>query len=380
MSFSVPHCGKDSHGQNGQYDSVYIHKQDGRDKVLPSLPSDHGPIAMVSGQGHGPTIASSSGGGQSTGRCSVPPLFAKQGVGPQSSHSSVSFHNVGSTCHRSVRINSQCQAPQLLHFLPQSPSSGEGCFFNKLGSVPSSVCISPSHSVAQGFAKDLPGQGQGNFDSSQVASEELVYQDSKTISRGASATPSVARSPHSGEVHPSRPSQVRLSCMEAERNQLRNRGFSEQVTDTMLRARKPSTQSCYNAKWARFCGWCDERAVNPALASVPLICEFLQSLFDQGLQYSTLCGYVSAISVAHPSYVQDSLGQINEISQFLKGVFRLRPQVKSIVPRWDLAIVLDVLCESPYEPPESASLQAWTWKTVFLIALLRLLEFWSCKL
>ena len=187
---------------------MYIHKQDGRDKVLPSLPSDHGPIAMVSGQGHGPTIASSSGGGQSTGRCSVPPLFAKQGVGPQLSRSSLSFHNVGSTCHRSVRINSQCQAPQLLHFLPQSPSSGEGCFFNKLGSVPSSVCIFPSHSIAQGFAKDLPGQGQGNFDSPQVASEELVYQDSKTISRSASATPSVAGSPHSGEVHPSLPSQV----------------------------------------------------------------------------------------------------------------------------------------------------------------------------
>ena len=43
--------------------------------------------------------------------------------------------------------------------------------------------------------------------------------------------------------------------------------------------------------------------------------------------------------------------------------------MKSYVPVWDLAIVLDALLGFPFEPVETASLQAWTWKTVFLIAI-----------
>ena len=109
-------------------------------------------------------------------------------------------------------------------------------------------------------------------------------------------------------------------------------------------------------------------AINPTLASVQIICDFLQNLYDEGLKYSTICGYVSAISVGHSKYCKGSFGQVTEISQFLKGIFRLRPPIKHLVPSWDLTIVLKALCESPYEPAELASLQAWTWKCVFLVA------------
>ena len=63
------------------------------------------------------------------------------------------------------------------------------------------------------------------------------------------------------------------------------------------------------------------------------------------------------------------MGQVKLVKDFLKGAFRLRPPVKEIVPRWELSVVLSALAEGPYEPPNEASLQAWTWKTAFLLAI-----------
>ena len=90
--------------------------------------------------------------------------------------------------------------------------------------------------------------------------------------------------------------------LENQRRFLQEQGFSEEVVKTMLSSRKPSTRSLYNAKWQKFCDWCGERGINPTLVSVPIICDFLQYLYNQGFQYSTITGYVSAISIAHPEF------------------------------------------------------------------------------
>ena len=96
---------------------------------------------------------------------------------------------------------------------------------------------------------------------------------------------------------------------------------------------------------------------------------FLQYLFQSGYKYTTITGYVSAFSAAHPMFKENSLGTRREIVQFLKGVHRLRPSVKCFVPKWDLELVLNVLTEYPFEPLESATLKFLTWKTVFLVAI-----------
>ncbi len=43
------------------------------------------------------------------------------------------------------------------------------------------------------------------------------------------------------------------------------------------------------------------------------------------------------------------------ITRFLRGVMRLRPRVRSRVPPWDLAVVLEALCIPPFEPIEEVS-------------------------
>ena len=89
-------------------------------------------------------------------------------------------------------------------------------------------------------------------------------------------------------------------------------------------------------------------------------------------QFTTIAGYVFAISLGHEHFTSTSFGSCVAVKQFLKGVFRLRFSVKTIVPRWDLNIVLEALLHFPYEPLESASLQALTWKVVFFWLLLLL--------
>ena len=238
-----------------------------------------------------------------------------------------------------------------------------------MGKVPVGVRISSHSVIAQGASKDISGQGQSGIDSPSLATEELVHSNSQHVGGSTTTASSVAKFTSTRQSLSSQSSGVQLGCMESQRCTLRSQGFSEKVVDTMLQARKKSTQSCYDAGWLRFSRWCHQRAIDPTLATVPIICDFLQSLLDDGFQYTTLTGYVSAISLAHSEFSQGSLGQVREISQFLKVFLELRPPVKTLVPRWDLSIVLKAFMEFPYEPADAASLQAWTWKIVFLVAI-----------
>ena len=77
---------------------------------------------------------------------------------------------------------------------------------------------------------------------------------------------------------------------------------------------------------------------------------------------------MTAISAIHSVHSVNSLGLLREVKDFVKGVFSQRPPVKDIVPKWDLSVVLTALADKPFEPPNEASLQAWTWKTIFLVA------------
>ena len=58
-----------------------------------------------------------------------------------------------------------------------------------------------------------------------------------------------------------------------------------------------------------------------------------------------------------------------DISMWLRGTIRLRPPIKDVFPCWDLALVVNALMESPFEPPSQASLEAWNKKTAFLLAI-----------
>jgi hypothetical protein len=92
-------------------------------------------------------------------------------------------------------------------------------------------------------------------------------------------------------------------------------------------------------------------------------------MFAQGKALSTLKGYLSAFTAIRGNIEGYSFHSHPDISTFIKGVLRLRPPLKKIVPCWELQVVLDYLSSEVFEPPLRVSLADWTLKTVFLIAI-----------
>ncbi|MCJ8749920.1 hypothetical protein PDJAM_G00193080 [Pangasius djambal] len=76
-----------------------------------------------------------------------------------------------------------------------------------------------------------------------------------------------------------------------------------------------------------------------------------------------------AIAAYHAPLGGQSVGRHPLVTRFLHGVLRLRPPVRSRVPPWDLAVVLEALCKPPFEPIEKISDRLLTLKTAFLLAI-----------
>ena len=96
---------------------------------------------------------------------------------------------------------------------------------------------------------------------------------------------------------------------------------------------------------------------------------FLQELLDQGFSFSTIKVYLAAISACHVGFDRATPGTHPLTMHFLKGVHRLRPEVKPSIPSWDWALLLEALCGSPFEPIESADMKFLSYKTALLLAL-----------
>jgi len=134
-------------------------------------------------------------------------------------------------------------------------------------------------------------------------------------------------------------------------------GLSTEFVETILSSRAPSTRRLYALKWRVFTANC----------TIGSIFEFLQDRFSSGLSPSTLKVYVAAIAAYHAPSGGLSVGKDPLIIHFLRGT--LRPAVRSRIPSWDLAVVLEGLSVSPFKPLESVSDKFLTLKTVFLLAI-----------
>ena len=167
----------------------------------------------------------------------------------------------------------------------------------------------------------------------------------------------------------SRSRQTPIIGLESERRHLIEEGFSREVVDTIQGDIRQSTKEVYSRRWSVFANWCAERSVDPCTASISQICAFLQNQFNKGVAYGSLAVFRSAISKFHKGLNGKPVGQNMQICRFLKGAFNAKPPVKSLLPSWDLAVVLEGLRKPPFAPSKSISMKCLTWKTAFLIAI-----------
>ena len=148
-------------------------------------------------------------------------------------------------------------------------------------------------------------------------------------------------------------------------------GLSAGVVNTLQSARAGSTRRQYDSKWRQFEGWCRRQVpqVDPDRAPAETVLSFLQSILEQGRCYSTLKGLVAAISACREGLDLAPVAEHRLVKDFLKAAKRRSSTARSLVPSWDLAVVLDALSGPPFEPIESLDLKLLSLKTLFLVAI-----------
>ncbi|PIK40805.1 hypothetical protein BSL78_22343 [Apostichopus japonicus] len=135
-------------------------------------------------------------------------------------------------------------------------------------------------------------QGQVHTNSPVLASQTLVRRDPPTPHGRPSestgqAPPTV---PETGNSLPPRHQGVTISCLEAVRSSLRQRGFSEAAAAMAADARRGTTAATYDSRLRKFDQWCRPRQILLPAASVTQIAEFLLSLWrrETSLHYQEL--------------------------------------------------------------------------------------------
>ena len=159
--------------------------------------------------------------------------------------------------------------------------------------------------------------------------------------------------------------------MAREGDRLRASGYTEEVVDTLQGSRATSTRSQYDKRWKVFDGWCQRQSprVVAFQASIMEVLSFLQERLTMGRSYSTVKGLLYAIAAGHEGLNGQPLGRHPMAIRFLAGAKRSSVQPRSLFPAWELALVLDALCEGPFEPLETVSMRLLCLKVVLLVAL-----------
>ena len=264
------------------------------------------------------------------------------------------------------------QSTSGVHFsFSRSTGLGSGCHVSFMGGN-DSLCIPSSSTSHEGTSengeRDLFGHphctvlGKPSvFPSSAFSSSCPSSQDSHSEGSfdPASFPPS---SSEAGDIQP-----ARLAVLQGG---LEKAGFSKKSAERVCAAKRSSTQSLYNSRWNTWMDWCLQREMDPIDPTVTSMADFLIFLFEEKkLLPSSIKGYRSAIASTLKHFTSVDFSSHPVLSDVIRSMDLEKPAVSRVVPHWDLALVLDSLKKSPFEPLSSCSLKCLTQKTVFLIAL-----------
>ena len=200
----------------------------------------------------------------------------------------------------------------------------------------------------------------------------MVYINPGSVDRPSASSSKLGEDVKTTKVGhlPQKARNLPASCLEIIQQSCQNKGFSQEASERMAKAQKDSTLAVYQGKWNVFVVWCKDNNIDPGYATAPQVADFLCSLRrDKNLATSTLEGYRTAISRVVKAVSGVDLGKDQDLSSLLSNFARSAALDKSLVPKWDLSLVLLTLTKSPFEPMHIANLKFVTLKTIFLLAL-----------
>ena len=273
--------------------------------------------------------------------------------------------------NRSVR--NLCESPvRIVHkSLSGSKCSNDGCTVSSMEVYRHPLRISTYNTSEGSFNQDKVGTSSTNpGNCSVLASPTLVYRSDKSVCNKRNSATSPTRPTSSEALDSSQSTIVQPTRVDAIRNSLTSKGYSEHVAKRVASAGRTSTNAVYDGKWKIYTNWCQSRSYDPLSTLGPQLTEFFWYLFtEKGLTYSTLRGYKASILTVLKTIGILSTETLHVIGNLFLSFQRERPVQSKPMPNWDLGIVLQGFKTTPFEPIKKASLKLLTLKTVFLLAL-----------
>jgi len=234
------------------------------------------------------------------------------------------------------------------------------------------VHIPPISNVGKNNTEVTSRTMHSNSDSPILASSVVVSTSSAHVPRRAKKVTFMAEAIKTATHEQvssgnKEPSVTRLAAMQ---QAVQDQGYSEAVAVRMASSRRPGTNKLYQSRWGYWQKWCRENGWDPNVPSSPRLTEFLLYIFNtKGWSISTIKGYSSTICTTLKVISGKDLSTDPVLKELLNSFFHERPVSRCSTPKWNLAKVLNSLCEGPYEPIAKARLKYLTWKTVFLVTL-----------
>ncbi|XP_068110248.1 uncharacterized protein [Hyperolius riggenbachi] len=350
--------------QNGQLHSCLIHKQPGGNAEsvatkggLPDYGIGATDTDLTSSSTH-------TGNKEHISRHSKQKVVRQQRVGIEPGSVLSNLPEMGSTGSGPHGNPEQHQMSEIPFQVQVFTGLRLGCTNGEVG-FSTSLCLpsSPPHLSSAQANND----GENNVDcGNTILAEKALVSDVEEISGGTSMDTTMSQKFTDAEGHTSSgPQGVGFNGLEAERSKLTALGCSEAVTNTLLKARKDSTNKTYHRVWNKFRQFTKDRTLDANDPEIPTILEFLQRGVDMGLGSRTIKVQISALS----ALLDRRLATHPLILQFTRAVSKLRPAVRNLYPQWDLPTVLRGLAKPPFVPLEQCNLTNLTLKIVFLVAI-----------
>lgn len=144
--------------------------------------------------------------------------------------------------------------------------------------------------------------------------------------------------------------------------------LSTKAQNVLMSSWRSGTLKQYHTHFVKWNQYCLAHYLDPLNPSIQHVIEFLTTLFEAGLGYSSINTARSALSIILPLYEGHKFGKHPLVTRFLKGVFELKPALPKYPEIWDVQRVLDHL--KSYKSAEELSLKDLTLKLTMLLCLL----------
>ena len=160
---------------------------------------------------------------------------------------------------------------------------------------------------------------------------------------------------------------VAINGLQSIRESFQQRAISSKATNIILQSWSTGTQKQYAPYIKKWHDFCSKWKVNPYNPPLHTVLDFLVSLHEQGLSYTTINTARSALSAIILRTDNVNIGSHSIVSCFMKGIFKNNPPAPRYHTTWNVSPVLSYLSSLP--KPNQSGLKSLTLELVMLVAL-----------